>query len=42
MTHELNLQDDEVLVDFKLSDNVFAKARVPPTKSVFLWLGVCG
>ena len=34
------LQTEEMIVDFKLSDNVFAKAKVPPTSSVFLWLGV--
>jgi prefoldin subunit 5 len=32
-------ESDNMKVDFMVSNNLWAKAEVPPTKSVCLWLG---
>lgn len=39
MIHKLKKQSDDVSTEFLLSEQVFIKARIPPTKSVCLWLG---
>ncbi|XP_044738921.1 prefoldin subunit 3 [Chrysoperla carnea] len=39
MIHKLKNQQDDVETEFLLSEQVFIKARIPPTKSVCLWLG---
>lgn len=33
-------KNEPITTHFMLSDNIIAKAEVPPTDSVFLWLGV--
>lgn len=32
---------DPIEATFELNDTLFAKAHVPPTEEVYLWLGVC-
>jgi hypothetical protein len=32
---------DPIEASFELNDTLFAKAHIPPTKEVYLWLGVC-
>jgi len=39
MIEKLESQKDEFDTQFVLSEQVFAKAKVPPTNTVFLWLG---
>ncbi|KAJ2951131.1 hypothetical protein O0L34_g5520 [Tuta absoluta] len=39
MIEKLKSQKEEMETQFLLSDQVFVKANVPPTKSVCLWLG---
>jgi hypothetical protein len=34
------VQDEALIVDFKLADNVYAKSKIPPAQNVCLWLGV--
>jgi hypothetical protein len=43
MVQYLKLQKDEVdpiETTFELNDTLYAKAEVPPTEEVYLWLGV--
>ncbi len=38
---ETRKDDDETMkVNFELNDTLYARASVPPTESVYLWLGV--
>lgn len=39
MIEQLEKQSDEFETQFLLSDQIFAKAVIPPTQNVFLWLG---
>jgi prefoldin subunit 5 len=39
MIEKLEEQKKEFETQFLLSEQVFAKAKVPPTETVFLWLG---
>lgn len=39
MIEKLEKQSDEFETQFLLSDQIFAKAIIPPTQNVFLWLG---
>lgn len=39
MIEKLENQKEEFDTQFLLSEQVFAKAKVPPTETVFLWLG---
>ncbi|KAF7283791.1 prefoldin subunit 3-like [Rhynchophorus ferrugineus] len=39
MIEKLENQKDEFETQFLLSDQVFAKAKIPPTETVCLWLG---
>lgn len=39
MIEKLENQKEEFETQFLLSDQVFAKAKVPPTETVCLWLG---
>ncbi|XP_050309219.1 prefoldin subunit 3 [Anthonomus grandis grandis] len=39
MIEKLEGQNEECDTQFLLSDQVFAKAKIPPTKNVCLWLG---
>lgn len=39
MIEKLGEQKNEFETQFLLSEQVFAKAQVPPTDNVFLWLG---
>lgn len=39
MIEKLEEQKEEFETQFLLSEQVFAKAKVPPTESVCLWLG---
>lgn len=32
---------DPIEATFELNDTLFAKAEIPPTEEVYLWLGVC-
>jgi len=32
---------DPIETTFELNDTLYAKAEIPPTDEVFLWLGVC-
>lgn len=32
---------DPIEATFELNDTLYAKANVPPTKEVYVWLGVC-
>lgn len=32
-------QDEELITDFELANTVYAKAKIPPAKTVNLWLG---
>lgn len=36
-------EDDDAAIEtiFELNDTLYAKAAVPPTDEVYLWLGVC-
>lgn len=33
-------EDDPIETTFELNDTLYAKAEVPPTEEVYLWLGV--
>ncbi|KAJ0183331.1 hypothetical protein K1T71_001307 [Dendrolimus kikuchii] len=39
MIEKLKIQQEEMETQFLLSDQVFVKANIPPTKTVYLWLG---
>ncbi|KAL0830633.1 hypothetical protein ABMA28_002775 [Loxostege sticticalis] len=39
MIEKLKSQAEEMETQFLLSDQVFVKANIPPTKTVYLWLG---
>lgn len=39
MIEHLETQKEEFDTEFLLSEQVFAKARIPPTETVCLWLG---
>lgn len=39
MIERLEVQKEEFETEFLLSEQVFAKARIPPTDTVCLWLG---
>ncbi|CAG5027986.1 unnamed protein product [Parnassius apollo] len=39
MIEKLKTQNDEMETQFLLSDQVFVKANIAPTKTVYLWLG---
>lgn len=39
MIERLETQKEEFETEFLLSEQVFAKARIPPTETVCLWLG---
>jgi len=32
---------EPIAATFELNDTLYAKAHVPPTEEVYLWLGVC-
>ncbi len=32
---------DPIEATFELNDTLYAKAHIPPTNEVYLWLGVC-
>jgi hypothetical protein len=32
---------DPIEATFELNDTLYAKAEIPPTEEVYLWLGVC-
>jgi hypothetical protein len=34
-------ESDPIETTFELNDTLYAKAEVPPTDEVYLWLGVC-
>jgi hypothetical protein len=39
-THCVQPDSDPIETTFELNDTLFAKALVPPTEEVYLWLGV--
>lgn len=34
-------ESDPIETTFELNDTLYAKASIPPTEEVYLWLGVC-
>ncbi len=34
-------ESDPIETTFELNDTLYAKAEIPPTDEVYLWLGVC-
>lgn len=34
-------ESDPIETTFELNDTLYAKASIPPTDEVYLWLGVC-
>lgn len=39
--HRCLQKEEEMVTDFKLAENVFAKGSISSTERVCLWLGVC-
>ena len=39
LTHALQPDSDPIETTFELNDTLYAKANVPPTNEVYLWLG---
>ena len=34
-------ESDPIETTFELNETLYAKASIPPTNEVYLWLGVC-
>jgi hypothetical protein len=41
LTSVLQPGSDPIEATFELNDTLYAKAHIPPTEEVYLWLGVC-
>ena len=41
LTDMVQSGSDPIEATFELNDTLFAKAHIPPTVEVYLWLGVC-
>jgi hypothetical protein len=41
LTDVLQPGSDPIEATFELNDTLYAKAHIPPTEEVYLWLGVC-
>jgi hypothetical protein len=40
LSSDLQEESDPIETTFELNDTLYAKASIPPTEEVYLWLGV--